>query len=300
MIPQDFYAQQSHLSDPGTYSYLFNDLPDDIPGLCTVVQGIYRHYITAKAMPLERRLEVDTRYLSDILARMVFLDDRPLTEKRPSERRFIGCCRDAALLLTAMLRHKGIPARSRAGFAKYIRIEGTKGFRVDHVITEYWDATQLRWRLVDAEQSPYLIEHNHLDFDVTDVPRDQFVVGGLAWQQIRNGNVPPSRFGAHPKDFFKGEWAVRNRMLQDLASLNKMELLLWDTWGWLDYGLKFTYSDNQKLDHIAELTQAGDQGFEELRAIYNTSMQLKAPPVVICYSPVQPRHTVKLHEELFL
>lgn len=100
-----------------------------------------------------------------------------------------------------MLRHKGIPARIRIGFAAYIRISDAP-CNVDHAVTEYHDGT--RWRLVDAEQNSYLIEHNRIDFDVQDIPRSQFIVGGQAWQLCREEGADPLSSGSGPGDFFQG------------------------------------------------------------------------------------------------
>lgn len=177
MNPQAYYATHSQITDPGQYAYLFDDLPNEIDALCRIVQGTYIHYWSGEVfnytIPDKRKQEVNTWHMALILARMTALSNRPLDEPRSPEQRFVGCCRDAALLLCAMLRHKGIPARTRVGFAPYINIK-VSGFNVDHVITEYWDAEAARWKLVDPEQSDMLIEMNHIQFDVHDIPAISF------------------------------------------------------------------------------------------------------------------------------
>ena len=35
-----YYTQQSVITDPGDYAYLFEDLPRDLPSLMRVVQGV--------------------------------------------------------------------------------------------------------------------------------------------------------------------------------------------------------------------------------------------------------------------
>ncbi|MFN8371921.1 MAG: transglutaminase domain-containing protein [Anaerolineae bacterium] len=268
MLAQDYYTTHSALTDPRQYAYLFNDLPDDLPGLCQCVRNIYRHYMSDSKIPRTRKREADARYMPNMLQIVVRHDSRPLTIERPKDKRFVGCCRDAALLLCAMLRHKGLPARTRVGFAAYIRPGvHVPGFYVDHVVTEYWD--DARWKLADAEQDAALIRYNQLDFDVLDIPRHQFVVGGMAWQQCRAGHMHPNNFGDHPHDqFFRGWWAIRNRHLHDLATLSKTELLLWDTWTLMNLNDKPTPADEQILDRLAGLTQAGDEAFAELRGIW--------------------------------
>jgi hypothetical protein len=293
MTPQDFYRAQSKLSDPGAFASLFDALPDDLTSLCQAVRNIYIHYMSGR-IPQNRKTEVDLRYVNDILNRVQMHDLRPLSVTRVRGKKVVGCCRDAALLLCSMLRHKGIPARIRVGFATYIRVGlGLKPFKIDHVVTEYWDATAVRWKLVDAEQDENLIQRNQIDFDVHDIPRDRFLVGGRAWQIARRSEVDPNLFCGGPDDFFKGMWAIRNRMLCDLSALNKAELLLWDTWGWMVYEFKPTQAETALLDHIAELTQGGDEVFDEIRQLY-ADPRFQVPPAVTCYSPATKWKTVAL------
>jgi hypothetical protein len=284
MNPQEFYRTQSKLSDPGEYAALFDALPDDLDSLCRAVRGIYVHYMSGR-IDKARKPEVDLRTVRAILERGQALDARPLKVARTRPKKVVGCCRDAALLLCSMLRHKGIPARVRVGFATYIKVGlGLKPLKLDHAVTEYWDAAAERWKLVDAEQDEALIQHNQLDFDVHDIPRDRFLVGGRAWQMARRGEANPDLFCGGPDDFFKGIWAIRNRMLGDLSALNKTELLLWDSWGWMEYDFKPSEADNALLDHIAEITQQGDEAFDEIRTL-GVKQPFNAPPVVMCYSP---------------
>ena len=37
---RQFYATHSIMTDPGEYGMLFNDLPDDIPSLCQIIQSV--------------------------------------------------------------------------------------------------------------------------------------------------------------------------------------------------------------------------------------------------------------------
>lgn len=294
MIPQDFYRTHSKQSDPRAYAYLFDALPDDLDSLCQVVRNVYVHYMSGRSFPDEHKPDVDLRDMDKILATIVARNDAPLTIERPPEQRFVGCCRDAALLLATMLRHKDIPARLRVGFAPYINL-GVKDFAVDHVITEVWDASANRWKFVDAEQDAYLIEHNQIDFDVHDIPHDRFITGGVAWQQLRSGKIAPELYGWEPDDpTGRGEWPIRNRMLVDLLTLNKVELLLWDTWGWMNLDAHLSDEDLRTLDHIATLTLADDTAFEEIRAVYAESPLIKAPAQVMCYSPAAPWREVAI------
>src|SRR5262249_24882929 len=125
-------------------------------------------------------------------------------------------------------------------------------------------------------QGDELIQINRIDFDVHDIPRDRFLVAGVVWQRIRSGQVDPSQYGVAPDDSFRGEWAIRNHLIYDLAALNKIELLLWDRWPWMDIEGPLPDEDYPLLDQIAALTQEGDEAFERLQAIY-ADLPFKAP-----------------------
>jgi transglutaminase-like putative cysteine protease len=99
-----------------------------------VVQGLVIHYREGErfgyAIPEERLPEVDTRYAQRMLARILAMDNSPLTEQRPPERRLVGCCRDFTVLFLALARHVGVPARARVGFASYF----DPSFNYDHEV----------------------------------------------------------------------------------------------------------------------------------------------------------------------
>ena len=284
----DYYTQQSRFTTPGDYADLFETLPDDIAGLCKVVQGLVFHYMAdGYDIPPERLPEVDTRYVEKILARLIELDHRPLIEPRPIEKRIIGCCRDFAVLFCAMARYKGIPCRVRVGFAAYINI-GASGFNVDHEIAEYWDSEAMRWRLIDPEQTAALIEFNQITFDVTDIPRDQFIVGGQAWQACQQGKADPLSYGVNPSDeFLRGWWFIRNRMMIDFVALNRAEILLWDSWTIADYPEPAT-EDMMTMDEVSRLAQGDNELFHSFTGLYESNPRLQVPQTVTVYSPIAP------------
>jgi hypothetical protein len=64
------------------------------------------------------------------------------------------------------------------------------------------------------------------------VPRDRFLMAGKAWRLIRAGEADPERFALiTPNLRLNGYWFVAGNVRLDLASLNKVETLLWDVWG---------------------------------------------------------------------
>lgn len=290
-----YYTQQSFITDPGEYAYLYENLPHDIDGLCRVVQGLIIHYRGGKlfdyVIPGQRKTEIDTRYVPDMLARIQELDNRPLTEERPPDRRFVGCCRDFATLFCSMARYYGIPTRTRVGFATYFN----PTFNHDHEIAECWDADAQCWRLVDPEMSPLHIKENRITFDVQDVPRDQFMVGGQVWQQCRSGWADPNLFGVDPDSDIKGMWFIQDKLIQDLAAQNKQELLLWDSWG-LMLKEELSEDDTALLDKLAMLTQEGNDTFAELQTVYEHDERLRVPSIVMKFGPVSEPCEVRLRK----
>jgi hypothetical protein len=185
-----------------------------------------------------------------------------------------------------MARHHGIPTRTRVGFAAYFT-KLDPDFNCSHVVAEFWDSKKRRWRLVDPDLDEQAIQENNIQFDVYDVPRDQFLVGGKAWQMCRAGEADPNRFGVSGYGDMKGLPFIRGNLIQDLAAQNKMELLNWDCWGLMLRGMgAHTDEELRLLDKVAVLTQAGHEALPEIQAIYEAEANLKVPGVVMCYNPV--------------
>jgi hypothetical protein len=294
--PLEYYAHHGPITDPDGYAALFDDLPGTIPALCAIVQGLMVHRAFADLYGLEvteeRKQEAELRHVSNLLARMLELDDRPLTVARPPEKRLAILCRDFATMLCAMLRHQGIPARARCGFARYFDRcpDSTPGFKVDHWVCEVWDAEEERWVLVDAEIDENELSFCHIEIDPLDVPRDQFLVAGKAWQLCRSGQADPDEFGLGP-DSMHGLWYIQSQLVRDLAAMNKMELLCWDCWGLgnVDPDERPSTEEMQLLDGLAALTQAGNQAFAELRSAYKNDGRLRVPAVITSYTSAGPR-----------
>ena len=124
-----------------------------------------------------------------------------------------------------------------------------------------------------------------IEIDILDVPRDQFLVAGRAWQLCRAGQANPDDFGLAP-DSMHGLWYVQSQLVRDLAAVNKMELLCWDCWGLghADPDEHPSPDDTILLDRVAAVTQARNEAFPDLRAIYEHNQQLRVPPVIISYT----------------
>jgi hypothetical protein len=270
--PPGYYAQPGLMTDPRAYARLFDGLPTTLADLVAVVQGILLHIFWAEryglTLPEERQKEVQIRPVDQKLARILELDDRPLTETRPLDKKLVGNCRDFSVLLCSMLRHQGVPARARCGFGTYFLPDHYE----DHWMVEYWKADEGRWVEVDAQLDAFQREQLSIQFDPLDMPPGQFVTGGKAWQMCRAGEADPDKFGIFE---WHGIWFVRGDLLRDFLALNKVEILPWDGgWGFLTEGADM---DAEIMDHIAALTLAGDATFAEIRSTYEGEPRFHVP-----------------------
>ncbi|MFI6929784.1 transglutaminase domain-containing protein [Streptomyces sp. NPDC050287] len=297
-MPLDFYATQSPFSDPGDLAHRYRDLPGDPAHLARLVRDLLIHRLEGElfgyAIPADRlHNDAETRYTDDILRIIVARDDAPLTRRREVGDRFVGVCRDFTLLHCSFLRHAGVPARLRSGFADYF---GTDGFHGDHVVTEYWDAER-GWLLADAQLAdPDVTRHWNADFDPMDVPRDRFLVAGSAWRAIREGGADPRTFGLHPPQEgpLWGERFVAGNIRLDLAALNKVETLLWDVWGEDgEFGEPLSEASRELYDRVS-LTVADDVPFDAARTLFAEEDALRTPKTVLCMAPYNGTSRVTL------
>jgi excinuclease ABC subunit A len=272
-----YYAQHGVMTDPGEYSQLLDGLPTQIPSLTRVIQGLLMHPFNTGLYDVEltqvQRKEVNIRPVREMLGLMQSLDNRPLTEPRPANERIVGNCRDHATLFCAMLRHQGVPARVRVGFATYFGPQ----MHYDHWITQYWDASQERWILVDPQIDDTQRQANQITFDTCDMNFEQFISAGHAWNQIRQGKAKSGIFG-HNRHL-RGIGYVRCSLIQELAALNKVEVLPWDNWWYLTSKQEDTVTaeDRSLLDHIAKLTENADENFNEIQSAYEDDPQFFLP-----------------------
>jgi hypothetical protein len=273
----DYYAQPGPMTDPRDLAHLLRDLPTDLVSLVKIVQGLLIHPFWMEnygltRIPEREERETNLRFVDKMLGRLVELDNRVLSEPRDLDRKLIGNCRDHSTLLCAILRHQGVPARARCGFGAYF----TPNHYEDHWVGEYWNADQQRWILVDAQLNQVQQEGLKNTFDPLDVPRDQFIIGGPAWQLVRSGGADPDSFGIFK---WHGQWFVQDNLVRDFLSLNKIELLPWDGWG-LMAGPEdcVPTSDLTLLDRIAALTIDPDATFDEIRSLYASDPRLHTRP----------------------
>jgi excinuclease ABC subunit A len=268
-----YYTLHSPLTDPGPYTYLYDGLPDDLEGIFQAIQGVLLHRNAVGYFKVDltspRRAEIGLRTMQQRLAHLCELDEAPLVIQRDPADRQIGLCRDFALFLTSILRHKGLPARMRVGFAAYFP---GNPFYSDHWITEYWLAAQDRWVLADADVGGMPVDafSTPILADLTDLRPDQdFYVAGSAWLLARAGKVKSTLFRYSKR--WKGFPCIRGNLLHDFQALNRLEMRIFDYFDDLHRKPehKLTLEDKALLDQIARLTCDPQANFEPLRSLFD-------------------------------
>jgi hypothetical protein len=211
---------------------------------------IQPHDAQPLGLPANRFAENQIRPAAALIKALLALDQAPLDVPRPPDKRVIGTCRHFTVLSVALLRHRGVPARARCGFATYFQ----PGQGLDHWITEYWHERDQRWVRIDSE-----ILGKSILAEPEDLRPGQFLTGGEAWQAYREGSIDAAQFGVYGTSNF-GPAEIRGNAVRDLAALNKAEMLPWDEWGRMDASYQGqTGADYDELmDTIAEVCAADD------------------------------------------
>lgn len=268
----DFYAT------PGPFTTLTGPafMLSDIREVVAVVQGLLVYDTAAK--PLygvdlgpDQAEAIHERDSARLLAIARAVDGRPLDEPRPAAHRVGARCHAFSRLTVALLRAAGVPARARCGFGTYFR----PGWFEDHWIAEYWDATQLRWQIVDAQLDSVWRERLGFTGDALSISSTEFVTAGHAWQAWRRGDLDADLCGLASIDEHGAHWIAGNLRL-DLAALNKIEMLPWDVWGehW-EQSEQPTAAQLDLFDAVAELTVDPDATFADLLTRYESDARLR-------------------------
>lgn len=254
MIADDtlrWFAAHGGLTDPGDRRALFDGLPSDVAGLCRVVQGVLIHLESGAALygTIPWAKDRPSRATLPVGVRLAAIGDLGV---RPAAKRAVGTCRDFALMLCAMLRHQGIPARVRCGFAAYFE----PGVWEDHWVCEYWHATEGRWAVADAQLDEAHRRHLAIDFDCSDLPSSAFRPAWEVWQAYRSGLLDPEQAGHGDTT---GPWFIAVDLIRDLLSLHRREISGWDRWR--DADARQRMLDDQafaRADHWARLAEGID------------------------------------------
>ncbi|HEX7996342.1 MAG TPA: transglutaminase-like domain-containing protein [Streptosporangiaceae bacterium] len=275
-----YYTKPGPMTTPGEHGTLLQDLPADVAGLADILHGliIHEHIAGLYGVTLsdEDRASVHVRRAEDLLGLIHASDSRSLGIAREPSARLPGNCRHFTVLMVTMLRAQGVPARARCGFGCYFG----NGLFEDHWVCEYWHSSEQQWKLVDAQIDARQLEIFAVDFDLTDVPRDRFLIAGDAWAKCREGAADPAAFGLSVLEE-SGMWWIAANLMRDAAALGNVELLPWDIWGVMPGPLTEIGADELVLfDQLAGYTKMADGAFDLLQHLCADDDRLTVPPTV--------------------
>ncbi|MCX6236054.1 MAG: SUMF1/EgtB/PvdO family nonheme iron enzyme [Bacteroidia bacterium] len=264
----NFYRQYSTFTDPGEYAYLYKNLPDSLPELCSLIKSQFIHPFSelpyySKQIPKERWNEIaNYPTIKSILKGLVTYDSRGFVKDRKPEDRLVLGCREYAILLASVLKHRGIPARVRSGHATYL----IPGFHASHTICEVWNKKEKRWMLVDPGTG------------MIDFSREKFDFSNETWFKLQKKEIDPALYGLPGNHI--GLVSIVGKIGPDLASILGTEYTIYQNAPILDDAFK---NNNQLpteqieiLNKICELMKSLDAvNLSKLQKIYNNTPQIQ-------------------------
>ncbi|MCD4819463.1 MAG: hypothetical protein K8S23_12295 [Candidatus Cloacimonetes bacterium] len=264
----DFYRQYSSFTDPGEYEYLYENLPDSLPELCSLIKSQFIHPYAElpkyrEIIPKERWNE-SVRYptVKSVLEVLLSYDSSGLVKERKPEDRLVLGCRHNAILLASILKHRGIPVRIRLGHVTYLK----PGFHLSHTICEVWNKSNQCWMLVDPSTV------------MVDFSRDKFDFSNELWLKMQNGEIDPDQYGFPGR--YSGLVSILGKVCPDLASILGTEYPINHYAPILDFAFEnddqLTTEHIETLNRISELMKSIDAiSFSELKEIYNSNPEIQ-------------------------
>jgi hypothetical protein len=263
----DFYRQYSPFTDPGEYAYLYENLPDSLSELCSLIRYQFIHPYTElpkfrEQIPKERWNEAFSYpSVKSILEGLLSYDSSGIVKNRKPEARLVLGCNQNAILLASILKYRGIPARVRSGHATYL----IPGFHASHTICEVWNGKEKRWMLVDPST------------DKVDFGTEQFDLSNELWLRMQNGEIDPSLYGIPGR--YSGLVSIVGKVCTDLAStlgteypINQYAPILDDIF----QNNQLSSKQIETLNKISELMKAIDvESLSELHVIYNNNPEIQ-------------------------
>lgn len=278
------YLETSVYTYAGAYKGFLLSLPDDIATIGRLVCDQITHptmYFTCPSPYLEntyfgkfasyprhRFKNEDELYITAVsmIAGILRLDETGFTQNRDVTKRITVSCRQASILFSAILKAKGIPCRSRAGYMDF----GDAGDSfMEHWVNEYWNSKEQRWVLVDADG--YYEYENRFGYSQFDLPRRKFVTASEVWLGLRNGTLD-KKIDMFVSDPLQGACEY---LFMDFHSLMNNEIFYSYQPLYLRNGLRSVdESKLQELDILAKLLESPDEQITQIEELWNNNADL--------------------------
>lgn len=280
----EHYRETSIYTYAGNYKDYFKSLPDDIPELGKLICSQIIHRITLKEgntnmnqsllygdmtrFPWYRmRCEDDILLTAVAMTAELFrLDNKSFTFERQVENKIIVTCRYVSVLISAILKAKGIPCRCRSGFAPYFKA----GLSLDHWINQYWDKRQERWVTIDAD----FFGDSSLGFNQYDIPVEKFDWAADTWLAIREDKTDGDKFIYAGGE--KSLKAVIRAVFYDFHALMNNEISYEFQPSYIENKFdKLTEDDFKEIDVLAKLMINNDENIDNLLELWNTNKKFR-------------------------
>lgn len=279
----DFYKKTSSYTDLGLYHDFARKLPNDIKELAKLQRMQIIHPIIIwnnlqdgwwddlKKVP-KTSIVFEDAFLPTAISMLAELlrRDNNYSVNRKVEDKIHVTCRGEAVLLASILKAKGIPTRVRSGFAEYLRHDGTY---YDHWITEYYNESKNRWVLVDADNQ---WGDTKIDFDLNDIPRNEFLLGAEAYLNLRNNKIQKQELLYASDPVTVGLPAAIRVLFYDFHCLMNDEIIFDFVPRYvLEKNFELNEEELKELDELAELMLSPDDNFEKLCNIWETNLKYR-------------------------
>lgn len=281
------YRQAGTYSYAGLYEEYYQSLPNNISELGKLICSQVIHRITLKQgntganekliygdmtkYPWYRlRCEDDILLTAAAMTAELFrLDNRGFILQRATENKIVVTCRYVSVIMSAILKAKGIPCRSRAGFAPYL--DDNKNF--DHWINQYWNIEENRWVTFDVDG---FFNDEDLGFNQFDIPKSKFHWAANTWLDIRNGKVDGKYFVYADSLGTNSLKAVIRSIFYDFHALMNNEISYKFQPSYIDEKFEaLTENDLMEIDELAKLMLEPDKNFYKLISVWNSNRKFR-------------------------
>ena len=278
------YLETSIYTDVGMYKEFILSLPNDISSIGMLVCDQITHpsmyftepspyledtyYGKIASYPKHRFKNEDELYITAVsmIAGILRLDETGFTEGRDVTKRITVSCRQASVLFSAILKAKGVPCRSRAGFMDFGDIGDSY---MEHWVNEYWDFNENRW--VWADVDGYYEYEERFGYSQFDLPRRKFVTASEAWLGLRKNmlNKKLDVFSPNPLE------GVCEYLFMDFHALMNNEIFYSYQPLYLRGGIQtLNESELCELDYLAELLAEPEKNMEKIEHLWATNEKL--------------------------
>ncbi len=271
----------------GPYQEYFQTLPEDPRALGDLISHQIVHRVTLREgntnanadlrygdmneYPWYRMRCEDDMFLTApaITAELFRRDPRGFTPERAVPDKLILTCRYVSVLVSAIYKAKGIPCRSRAGFAPYFQ----PGVSMDHWINQVWSQKENRWITFDADG---FYNEAAMGISQYDMSEDSFDWAARAWLSIRHGKTDGKEFLYADGLGTCGLKAVIRYLFYDFHALMNHEISYLFQPCYIDGKFdSLTENELRELDRLAELLLDPDENFPALLKLWETNRKFR-------------------------